>query len=122
MILVKPRESIQYHTERKISDPRIEHSFALEVGEYGNVRKTINVAYGRLTGDEGRENDKFLAQTMDWMTYTENEYTKPVLEPDDYRAPMSCEARTYQVTGLTPPSGRSLYIVEDFTAHNFQLL
>ena len=122
VILVKPRESIQYHTERKTLDPRIEHSLVLEVGEYGNIKKSINVAYGRLMGDEGLQNDKFLAQTMDWVTYTENEYTKPVLEPDDYRVPMLCEARTYQVTGLTPPAGRSRFTAEDFTAHSFQLL
>lgn len=52
----------------------------------------------------------------------ENEYTKPVLDLDHYRAPMSCETRTYQVTGLKPQGGRSRFKVLGFIVHRSRLL
>lgn len=47
---IEPQESISYHYERKRADPRIEHSFVLEVDAYGNVLKSCAVSYGRRQG------------------------------------------------------------------------
>src|SRR6185503_12183150 len=43
------REAISYHYERNPADPRISHALTLDVDEYGNVMKSLAVAYGRRT-------------------------------------------------------------------------
>ena len=44
-------------------------------------------------------------QTQTLITYTENRYTNgiddPLLDPDNYRTPLPCETRTYELTGFT---------------------
>jgi len=42
------------------------------------------------------------------VTYTQNRFTNAIDLDDDYRTPMPCEARTYELTGYAPtgPAGR----------------
>lgn len=95
------RESIDYHYERIYEpkhDPRVGHQMVLEVDEYGNVRKSLAIGYGRrhspLTLERDREK-----QTQTLVTYTDNRFTNPVLEHDAYHIPLLYEARTYELTG-----------------------
>jgi len=106
-----PREAIAYHYERNPADPRIQHALTLEVDPFGNVLKEVTIGYGRRQPDPSLpsevDRDK---QTKTLVTYTENRVTDPIDAgfADDYRTPLPCETRTYELTGytLTGAAGR----------------
>jgi RHS repeat-associated protein len=112
---IHPREAISTHSERNPSDPRIVHTMTLELDGFNNVLKQASIGYGRripdpeLTVQSDRDR-----QTQTLVTYTENRYTNPCDTDDDYRAPLPCESRSYELTGYPPtdPSGR--YQISDF--------
>ena len=89
------REAINYHYERIPDDPRISHAMTLEVDPFGNVLKSVAIGYGR------QKPSSYTEQTTTLITYTENSFTVPIAEDDDYRTPLPVEARTYEVVNLT---------------------
>ena len=103
-----PRESIDFHYERRlvqvgskaIADPRVTHAMTLEVDGYGNVLKSVAIGYGRRSGLSPLQDDDRQKQEHIHITYTENEVTNPIDEPDYYRTPLLAEARTYEVNEL----------------------
>jgi RHS repeat-associated protein len=102
-----PRESISYHYEREPSDPRMSHALTLEVDDFGGVLKSAAIGYGRRQPDASLSVPEQSKQTEILITYTENGVTNAVLDTaDDHRTPLPCESRTYELTGLTPASGR----------------
>ncbi len=124
------RESLSYHYERNPADPRIGHALTLEVDDFGNVLKSAAIGYGRreqirvvdnhgrvtetpnpgLNALEPRDRAK---QTQTLITYTENRVTNAVETANDYRTPLPCESRTYELTGLTLPPGRSRFTFDE---------
>ncbi|HEY3132259.1 MAG TPA: SpvB/TcaC N-terminal domain-containing protein [Acidobacteriota bacterium] len=108
-----PRESIRYHYERNPIDPRIAHSLTLEVDDFGNVLKSASVAYGRRQPDQALEARDQQKQGELHVTYAENRVTNFVETGDEYRTPLSCESRSYEVTGLTLPSGSSRFALDE---------
>jgi RHS repeat-associated protein len=138
-----PRESLRYHYERsfsldltdpepnpakkrKLFDPRVEHELTLEANAYGDVTRSLLIAYGRR-----RPDPTLLAQadrdTQSHMLvkYVRRHLTNPIDDtasrPDRYRTPLPAETRTYELTGLNPliPGGR--FTVEEWTANGFGL-
>ena len=109
-----PREAISYHYERNPADPRISHSLTLEVDDFGNVLKSAAIGYGRRPGQSPLEGDDRAKQEQLFVTYTENDLTNAVEEPDDYRARLPCESRTYELTGYTPTGAEGRYQPTDF--------
>lgn len=63
----------------------------MEVDDYGNVLKSVAIGYQRRT-------PAFDEQKQSLATLTENVYTNPILDADDYRTPLPAEARTYELT------------------------
>jgi len=127
VFFVHPRETLTYHYERNPTDPRIEHALTLDVDEkYGVVRKSLSVGYGRALGKSGLGSDDRKKQEQTLITYTENDYTKPVDDvptyPDDYRTPLPSETRTYEVTGLQPTAGTGRFQFDDLVAGGFGTL
>ncbi len=110
-----PRESISYQYERNPDDPRISHQLVLEVDRFGNALKSAAVGYGR---DEAKSRDSFLElsednrsiyegkQTTTLLTYSESGFTNAIEEANVYQAPLPAEARTYELTGLSPAGKR----------------
>ncbi|MGH9753405.1 MAG: SpvB/TcaC N-terminal domain-containing protein, partial [Blastocatellia bacterium] len=106
------RESIDFHYERrlfdaageKVADPRVTHSLTLDVDNYGNVLRSANVAYGRRLKDAALAPADQKKQERAHITFAENLYTNPILEPGDYRAPLPCESRTYELLKVRPES------------------
>ena len=109
------RETIDYHYERsfiidptdpepdlkkkrKIFEPRVTHAMTLEVDAFGNVLKSVAIAYPRRY-------PAYPEQAKTLITYTENQVTnKPnnnLGEPEWYRIGLPIETRTYEITGLT---------------------
>lgn len=112
IFFVHPRESIDFHYERKlydvqgkkVPDPRVTHALTLAVDDYGNVQQSVSIAYGRRHDDP----DPLLTpadkaeQKKIWITYTENKYTNDVQEKDSYLGPLICETRSYEILQATP--------------------
>ncbi len=98
-----PRESIAYQYERNPDDPRIAHQMTLEVDEFGNVLKSVEIAYPRRTPEYSEQ-----GQTL--VIYTENRVTNKPDEDSWYRIGVPIETITYEVTGL-PDS--NLYSLEE---------
>jgi RHS repeat-associated protein len=110
------RESLTFNYERKLydadggrrADPRVTHAVTLEVDDYGNVLKSVNIGYGRrfpdpsgrLTAADRSKQQRLLA------TLTENRYTNAVREPGAYRNPLPAETRTYELLKLKPRADR----------------
>jgi RHS repeat-associated protein len=115
-----PREVINYHFERNIADPRVTHAMTLEVDKYGNALKSLAVGYGRNQSPLPEQRDRS-KQTNTLITYTENGVTNPILEPDNYRAPLPTEARTYELTGFKPQNNALRFSFNEFTKDGFAL-
>jgi RHS repeat-associated protein len=118
VFFVHPRETIDFHYERKLydivvspgitkrrADPRVTHNVTLEVDDYGNVLKSIAIGYGRRQANlnlltEPDQNK----QTQTLITYTENNYTNAIIQDRDaYRTPLQSEMRIFEVINFDPP-------------------
>jgi RHS repeat-associated protein len=135
------RETVDFHYERKLftvgddgkladpnnpppgaakaADPRVTHAMTLAVDAFGNVLQSVAIGYGRRYKDPsltGPDQDK---QTAILLTYTENDYTDPILilqQDDAYRIPLPSETRSYVLINLTPgthPDITTLFRFED---------
>ncbi len=123
------RETIDFHYERKLfpvlngqivdavtaasnsdtkwlADPRVTHSMTLDVDDYGNVRQSVAIAYGRrfddtdpVLTDADRKKQKQL-----FITLTQARFTNAVLAVDAYRTPLPTEAQAYELLKLRPVS------------------
>jgi RHS repeat-associated protein len=93
VFFVHPRESLAYHYERNPADPRIGHEMVLEVDEFGQVLKSVSIAYPRRSPQHPEQARRFI-------TYTENQVTNKPDQVDWYRIGVPIETRTYEVTGL----------------------
>jgi RHS repeat-associated protein len=107
------REAINYHYERNPADSRIAHTMTLEVDPFGNVLKQAAIGYGRLQPDVTLSTEDQLKQTQTFITYTENRVTNAIDVADNYRTPLPCESRSYELTGLVLPAGRSHFSINE---------
>ncbi|MGB9123536.1 MAG: toxin TcdB middle/N-terminal domain-containing protein, partial [Candidatus Angelobacter sp.] len=106
------RENISFNYERKLydidgcrrADPRVTHGVILEVDNYGNILKSVNVGYGRrfphrshvLTDVDRAKQAQIL------LTLTQNRYTNAVRQADAYRNPLLADTCLYELIHLTP--------------------
>jgi len=125
-----PLEAISYNYERNPADPRISHALTLDVDEFGNVLKSAAIGYGRrarvrLANALGEINEipnpelnqldpvDQTKQTGTLVTYTENRYTIAIAAGDDYRTPLPCESRTYELSGYSPTGAAGRFQISD---------
>lgn len=124
---VKESEAITYHYERNLDDPRIAHTFNLEMDSYGNILKSASVVYPRLVPDSMLPQETKDEQAKTLITYTVNDFTNDVSNIDNYRMRLQCESKTYEVNSLaatgallrqSAPSmpNINLYLIADFSA------
>src|SRR5262249_35867630 len=105
-----PRETIDFHYERKLydvgglqlADPRVSHSLVLKVNQFGNVLRSAAIAYGRRHNEPSLSSEDRNKQKRTHVTFVENEVTNVIDEPDAYRTPLSCESRTYELLKADP--------------------
>jgi len=108
------REAINYNYERNPADPRIGHVLTLKVDDFGNVLKEAAVGYGRRQPDVNLSAEDQEKQTQVLVTYTENRLTNAIGIAYDYRTPLPCETRTYELTGFTPTGDTGRFQHSDF--------
>ncbi len=116
VFFIHPRETVDFHYERqlydvagqRLADPRVSHAVTLEVDDYGNVLRSVAIAYGRRheASDPLLTEADRAQQSRTHVTYTENRYTKPIAgAADAYRAPLPAETRTYELLNVSPAAG-----------------
>jgi RHS repeat-associated protein len=108
VFFVHPRESLAYHYDRNPADPRIGHEMVLEVDEFGNVLKSVSIAYPRRI-PQHPEQSKIHA------IYTKNRVTNKPNEVDWYRLSLPVETLTYEITGIPSTAGLKLAIADFYT-------
>jgi RHS repeat-associated protein len=107
------REQLGYHYERDPAGPRVAHSLTLEVDDYGDVLKSAAAVYPRRHADptlDARDQQK---QAEGHVTWSEADVTNPVDAPDAWRAPLPCESRSYELTGLELGAGDVRFSLDD---------
>ena len=109
VFLVHAHEAISYHYERNPTDPRTGHALTLAVDDYGNVLRAASIAYGRRQPDPSLTPSDQDQQARVWATVTENAYTNPIDEDDDYRTPLASETLTYELTSLALPPAQARF-------------
>jgi RHS repeat-associated protein len=107
-------ESLDTYLERDPSDPRVSHTLTLDVDEFGNVRKSVVVNYGRRRADPSLPADQAQMQLRSLITYAENDFTNLVSEHDTYRTPRPCANRSYELTGYRPSGLGGRFRAADF--------
>ena len=108
-----PHEAIERHYERDPDDPRTSHALTLETDAFGNVLKEAFVRYGRRLPDMSLSAADRAEQARTHITYTENRVTNAIDDLDDYRPPLPCETRAYELTGLVLPAGRNRFTLSE---------
>jgi RHS repeat-associated protein len=108
------RETLSYHYDRNPDDPRFSHALTLEVDAFGNVLRSAAIGYGRRSSDASLAPADQAKQTQTLITCGETRFTNAVELEDEYRTPLPCERRTFELTGLTPVLGERF----DFDAVN----
>ena len=117
------RETIDFHYERRLfkvvgnaladpkaspsnskdaADPRMTHSLTLTVDDYGNVLRSAAIGYGRRFKDPALTPEDQDKQAKMLITLSENSFTNAIVENEAYRAPLPCEALTYEVLKAAP--------------------
>jgi hypothetical protein len=66
--------------------------------------KSVGIGYGRRPGLSPLQDRDKKKQEQVLITCTENEMTNPVNGADEYRTPLPCEARTYELFKIVPDS------------------
>ena len=98
------RESLSLNYERNPNDPRISHTFGLDLDEYGNARKSCSVVYGRKIADASLPAEVRRDQQHRYITYEETDYTPDITQTavETFRLRVPFESRNYEVTGIAP--------------------
>ncbi|MBW8876249.1 MAG: VCBS repeat-containing protein [Acidobacteria bacterium] len=97
-------ETVTHYYERNLADPRIAHSFNLEIGPYGDVLKSAAVVYGRQIVDPALPAAVTGDQQRSYIACTEVDYTPDIDQLDPCR-PTGC-ARRVSRAGTRSPASR----------------
>lgn len=113
VIAALPRETLAYHYERELGDPRIAHQLVLAVSPAGTPTDTVSIAYAR------RGATAIDAQRVESATLAHVELVDPVIAPDDhesYRRDIATGEETFELLGLAGESVLSFPEVHAFAA------
>ncbi|AIZ40201.1 SpvB/TcaC N-terminal domain-containing protein [Cellulophaga baltica] len=85
-------EALSYTYEQEANDPKIAHQLSVLVNEFGDMEKSLNVAYSRRNSAIG----SYPAQNRDYITLSKNTYlNKNTL--DNYQTGILFEAKDFEV-------------------------
>lgn len=87
------QQSLVYHYERHSDDPRLVHSLTLGIDPFGNVTRSVSIAY---PGREPRIDEQARAR----ITCSETDFINKPDEADFYRIGVASEQRTQELTAL----------------------
>jgi RHS repeat-associated protein len=91
-------EALDYHYDRNPLDPRVGHHLNLDVDQYGNVRRSLAIAYPRRA-------PAFPEQGQAQVAYTEADFVNKADFETFYRLGVPVALRSYEISGLSPAAG-----------------
>ncbi|KAI9164054.1 SpvB-domain-containing protein [Paramyrothecium foliicola] len=104
VFLTALRECLTIHLDREPKDPKVEHVLNMEIDDWGHVRKSAFVHYGRLATSRANEQtaEDWLEQGFNKITYIENDFTNAVETSDglNYHKPLPAGSREYEVSSI----------------------
>jgi RHS repeat-associated protein len=95
-----PRETLNFDYERSMNDPRMSHNVTAAVDDFGNVTRSVSVAYGRRNADPDLSTVEQFEQSRHHSILSEHRVTNLVDHVNHYRIPAVWESSKYEVTGL----------------------
>lgn len=87
-------ETLAFQYERNPDDPRVAHSFALSIDEFGNPTRRLAVVYPCRTTTPHPEQQRL------YCTYTEADFINKPAAVDFYRTGVPYQQKLYEITGL----------------------
>ena len=105
-------ETVSYQFEKKIDDPRVSHNIVLETDEYGNVIRSVQIAYPRKNPDMTLPAEARECQAKTVIVYTKNSLTNDIDTQDIYLLRQPSESKVYEVKA--PGRSGELYSAKDF--------
>jgi RHS repeat-associated protein len=100
VFLTHDKEGVSTYYERNPLDPRIQHHATIEVDDFGAVKRSMTVAYGRATG--------LPEQQKQWSALSENDLLHLPNATTGYRLGIPLAGRLYELTGLSVPAAGQL--------------
>ena len=105
------QETIDYRYERTLydingqqrADPRVSHAMTLVIDAWGNPLQSAAITYGRRFDDGALALEDRDRQRQAHITVTELRYTDPVDAPHQYRTPLMCEKRRFELINAALP-------------------
>lgn len=119
--LVTERESITVSREHNPNDPRIMHTVGLEHDEYGNLLKSVNIAYGRNPAPH-TDSVTAMVQQQTQIIYSKRGYTNDIDLHNAHVIPQICSARDYHVTGINPIEPLGIFTFLQWEEGGFRVL
>jgi RHS repeat-associated protein len=110
--LIYSDQTLAYSCERQPADARVAQTLALTVDAYGNVLKSVQIAYPRKTTGAGLPIKVQQEQAKMQVICTQTTMTGDIIDPINYRLRVPWEVKTSEITGLAVPSG--LWTVASF--------
>lgn len=96
-----PLETIDYHYERHVTDPRVGHTLTLEVDDFGNVLESVAITYPRRIPIHPEQSATLITVTQSRFINKPNDQPN---DPDWRRIGVAFETLTREITGVTPVS------------------
>lgn len=117
--LVVPSEFVLYNYERNPADPRVSHTFVLEIDEIGSVKKNASVVYPRAERPPDLPDKVWERQSKLHVAYGEIFYTGDVVDDAGgiYRLRVPYETKSYEVAGAAPPAPDFFFKKADLKTH-----
>ena len=98
---VIPRETLTMHYEGKAEEPRIVNDLVMQVNDYGDVVKSVNISYGRKA--ESQELLRAEAQAAQMETLVEcqeHKFAEPKNNSYNFRKAVVYESHAYRVVNV----------------------
>ncbi|MFC0773418.1 SpvB/TcaC N-terminal domain-containing protein [Terrimonas alba] len=111
VFLVQESEAASFYYEKNTNDPRIAHTFNLEVNRFGQILQSAAVVYGRKKKDASLPEETRNEQDKTHVIYTLNYFTNDWDKADAYRLPLPAETKTFELTGVL--SEKEKYSIND---------
>jgi RHS repeat-associated protein len=105
-------EKLVFHYERNPLDPRITHTIHTDIDQYGNVKQSAAIVYGRKQADPNlpTQADREV-QLKQHITYSSHLFTNKIETPQAYRLPVNWKSQTWELNTAAPND--TFYIGEE---------
>ncbi|KAF3916507.1 hypothetical protein ABW20_dc0101243 [Dactylellina cionopaga] len=110
-------ETLSCSYERKVEDPRLQHTMNLQIDQYGNVLKSLAVIYGKRASELEDEVDK-KKQEETVVKFAEITYSNAIDDSRGFLNPVAVASRDFRIFNLHPPGATNLLDITLISAND----